>query len=189
VVKAADPARIQDLITQVHQVLGAKYLFDPEDPAVFSTWDTVEGTQMTSTMALGIEMFLGVIGALTLLVGGVGVANIMYAVVKERTREIGIKMALGARPSWITGPIVLEGLVYTLMGGLIGMLMALGIITLLGLIPTEGNMALELMGKPTLSIPIGIASALVLGIIGLLSGYFPARRAAAIDPAETLRYE
>jgi putative ABC transport system permease protein len=98
-------------------------------------------------------------------------------------------MALGARPSWITGPIVLEGLVYTLMGGLIGMLMALGIITLLGLIPTEGNMALELMGKPTLSIPIGIASALVLGIIGLLSGYFPARRAAAIDPAETLRYE
>jgi putative ABC transport system permease protein len=189
VVKAADPARIQEQITQVRQVLGAKYQFDPEDPAVFSIWDTVEGTKMTANIALGIELFLGIIGALTLLVGGVGVANIMYAVVKERTREIGVKMALGARPSWITGPIVMEGLVYTLLGGLIGVLMAVGIIAVLAMVPTEGNAALDLMGKPTLSIPIGIGSALVLGLIGLLSGYFPARRAAAIDPAETLRYE
>ena len=66
---------------------------------------------------LGIEIFLGVIGALTLIIGGVGVANIMYAVVKERTKEIGVKMALGARRTWITGPFVLEGLVYTLVGG------------------------------------------------------------------------
>ncbi len=62
-------------------------------------------------MTLGIQIFLGIIGALTLLIGGVGVANIMYAVVKERTREIGVKMALGAKPAWITGPFVLEGLV------------------------------------------------------------------------------
>ncbi|MBD3868805.1 MAG: ABC transporter permease [Acidobacteria bacterium] len=189
VVKAADPARIDELVSQVHRVLGSKYMFDPEDPAVFSTWDTVEGTQTTTNMMLGIQLFLGVIGALTLLVGGVGVANIMYAVVKERTREIGVKMALGARPSWITGPIVLEGLAYTLVGGLLGVLMAVGLIALLDMIPTKGNDVLELMGKPTLSIWIGIGSAAVLGIIGLLSGYFPARRAAAIDPAETLRYE
>jgi len=68
-------------------------------------------------MMLGIQIFLGIIGALTLITGGVGVANIMYAVVKERTREIGVKMALGARASWVTGPVVLEGLVYTLLGG------------------------------------------------------------------------
>ena len=140
-------------------------------------------------MLTGIELFLGIIGAMTLVVGGIGVANIMYAVVKERTREIGVKMALGARRGWITGPIVLEGMLYTLFGGVIGLLMAVGIIAVLEMIPTEGNAALEMLGKPTLSVPIGIGTALILGFIGLAAGYFPARRASGIDPAETLRYE
>jgi putative ABC transport system permease protein len=143
----------------------------------------------TDAMMLGIQIFLGIIGALTLTVGGIGVANIMYAVVKERTREIGVKMALGARASWVTGPIVLEGLVYTVLGGLVGLLMAVSAVTLLGLAPTEGSAAIEFLGKPTLSLPIGLATATILGSIGLLAGYFPARRAARIDPAETLRYE
>jgi len=117
------------------------------------------------------------------------VANIMYAVVKERTREIGVKMALGARARWITGPIILEGLTYTLLGGVVGMIMATGLIALLDTIPTAGNEALEMLGKPTLSVPIAIGNAAVLGFIGLLAGYFPARRAATVDPAETLRYE
>jgi len=122
-------------------------------------------------------------------VGGIGVANIMYAVVKERTREIGVKMALGARSSWVTGPIVLEGLVYTLFGGLLGVLMAVTVVSLLALAPTEGNEAIEFLGKPTLSMPIGVGTAAILGLIGLLAGYFPARRAVRIDPAQTLRYE
>lgn len=189
VVKAAHPRQMPGLIEGVHQVLGAKYRFDPGDESAFGVWDTVESVELTANMMTGIQLFLGVIGALTLIVGGVGVANIMYAVVKERTREIGVKMALGARPSWIVGPIVLEAAVYTALGGLIGLLMTLGIVTLVGLIPTDGNMAMQMMGTPTFSPVIGIGAALVLGAIGLLSGYFPARRAAAIDPAETLRYE
>jgi putative ABC transport system permease protein len=139
------------------------------------------------TILFGIQIFLGVIGGLTLMIGGVGVANIMYAVVKERTREIGIKMALGARPGWIIGPLVLEGMVYTVVGGLAGVIIAILLIVLLGLLPTEGNQALEFLGKPTLSPAIGAAAAAVLGVVGLLAAYFPARRAASVDPAETLR--
>jgi putative ABC transport system permease protein len=112
----------------------------------------------------------------------------MYAVVRERTREIGVKMALGARAGWVTGPFVLEGLVYTLVGGAAGMLIAILIVTALGFIPLE-NKVLSFLGHPTLSPTIGLGTAGVLGLIGLAAGYFPARRAAAVDPAATHRYE
>ncbi len=189
VVKPERPEQMTDVLYSVREVLGAKYGFDPADERAMGTWDTVKGSMVMTNMLLGIQMFLGIIGALTLIVGGIGVANIMYAVVKERTREIGVKMALGARRGWITGPLVLEGLTYTLLGGVLGFVMAIGLVTLLSLLPTEGNDALEMLGKPTLSVEIALANAMVLGTIGLLAGYFPARRAASVDPAETLRYE
>lgn len=186
-VKKADdmPAALK----RFNEVLGPRLGYDPEDPRVFGLWDTVKGQKMQEKIMLGLEIFFGVIGGLTLVIGGVGVANIMYAVVKERTKEIGVKMALGARRSWITGPFILEGLVYTLVGGLFGALIAILIVTGLSFLPIEGNDVLEFMGRPTLSWPIGIATIAILGTCGLLAGYFPARRAASIDPASTLRYE
>ena len=98
-------------------------------------------------------------------------------------------MELGARSAWITGPFVLEGMVYTFLGGLFGALIAIVIVTGLGFVKLEGNDVLEFLGHPTLSWPIGLATIGILGVCGLAAGYFPARRAAAIDPASTLRYE
>jgi len=172
-----------------NEVMGPRLGFDPEDPRVWGLWDTVKGQKMSAKIMIGLELFFGVIGALTLIIGGVGVANIMYAVVKERTKEIGVKMALGARRGWITGPFILEGLIYTLVGGLFGALIAIVIVTGLSYLPIEGNDVLEFLGRPTLSWPIGIATIAILGTCGLLAGYFPARRAASINPASTLRYE
>ena len=154
-----------------------------------SWWDTVKSGKTTENMSLGIELFLGIIGVFTLLIGGIGVANIMYAVVRERTREIGVKMALGAKRRWIIIPFVAEGLVYTLIGGALGITIATLIVAALSFVPIESNRVLSFLGRPTLSPQIGIATSLILGTIGLLAGYFPARRAASVDPAATLRYE
>ena len=189
VFKARSAADMPLARQQFNEALAAKYRFDPTDEQVTGLWDTVEGARVMSNIMIGLQAFLGIIGALTLLIGGIGVANIMYAVVKEKTREIGVQMALGARRGWVTGPFVLQGLSYTLVGGAMGLVIALILILLLGFIPVEGNQALEFLGKPTLSWQIAVATAAILGGIGILAGYFPARRAASVDPAETLRYE
>jgi putative ABC transport system permease protein len=180
---------MEAVLAHANEVMGARYGYDPKDDHVWGIWNTVKGQATGDKIRLGMEIFFGIIGALTLIIGCVGVANIMYAVVKERTREIGVKMALGARRGWITGPFLLEGLLYTFVGGLAGAAIAILIVTGLDLIPQEGAKVLQFLGKPTLSWPIGGATVAILGIAGLLAGYFPARRAAAIDPAATLRYE
>jgi putative ABC transport system permease protein len=188
-IQVREPDEMKGALRRLNEIFGAKYGYDPTDERVFPTWDTVESSKIMTNMMLGIQIFLGIIGALTLLIGGVGVANIMYAVVKERTREIGVKMALGSRRIWIIGPFLLEGLTYTLVGGALGIVMAILLITGMSFIPTQGNDVMEFLGKPTLSIEIGVVVSLILGSIGVLAGYFPARRAASIDPATTLRYE
>ena len=183
------PDQMKGALKKLNTILGGKYGYDPDDDRALSTWDMVKSSQVTTNILLGIQIFLGIVGALTLLIGGVGVANIMYAVVKERTREIGVKMALGAKQRWIIMPFILEALMYTFIGGLLGITIATLLVSATTLIPLEGNKVMSFLGRPTLSLQIGIATSAILGIIGLLAGYFPARRAASIDPAATLRYE
>ncbi len=189
VIETKTPEEMQPELKKLNQILGAKYQYDPADDRALGTWDMVKSAKQLHNMLLGIELFLGIVGSLTLIIGGVGVANIMYAVVKERTREIGVKMALGAKRRWIIVPFVLEGVLYTMIGGALGIIIATLLVSLTSFIPIESNKVMSFLGRPTLSPQIGIATSLILGTIGLLAGYFPARRAASVDPAATLRYE
>ena len=173
---------------QLYRVMGAKYHFDPEDTRSLGIWDTREMQRINDNVAFGIQIFLGLIGALTLFVGGMGVANIMYAVVKERTREIGVKMALGAKERQVMLPFVLEALLMTVLGGILGTAVSLGLIGLIAALPLKGE-AFDFMGRPTFSPAIAAATAMVLGTIGCLAGFFPAKRAASVNPAVSLRYE
>ena len=173
---------------QIYRVLGRKYRFDPDDERALGVWDTRENQRITGNIALGIQMFLGIIGGLTLFVGGMGVANIMYAVVKERTREIGVKMALGAKVRQVMSPFVLEALVMTVIGGVLGTIVSLVLMGVISVLPLKGE-AFDFLGRPTFSPAIAAATSLILGTVGALAGYFPARRAASVNPAESLRYE
>jgi putative ABC transport system permease protein len=173
---------------ELYRVMGRKYHFDPEDTRSLGIWDTREMQRINDNVAFGIQIFLGIIGGLTLFVGGMGVANIMYAVVKERTREIGVKMALGAKERQVMMPFVFEALLMTVLGGLLGTAVSLGIIAVIAALPLKGE-AFDFLGRPTFSPAIAAATAMVLGAIGSLAGFFPARRAAAVHPAVSLRYE
>jgi putative ABC transport system permease protein len=112
----------------------------------------------------------------------------MFAVVKERTREIGVKMALGAKQRQVMLPFMLEALLMTVLGGAIGTTVSLGLIALIAALPLKGE-ALEFIGHPTFSPAIAAATAMVLGTIGGLAGFFPARHASSVNPAVSLRYE
>jgi len=112
----------------------------------------------------------------------------MYVVVRDRTREIGIKMAVGARESQIIYQYMLEALLTVILGGVVGLILSWGFVSLVNLIPFEAE-AMKYIGRPAMSLSIVLISAAVLGAIGLLSGIFPAKRAASVDPVEALRYE
>ncbi|MBI3983183.1 MAG: ABC transporter permease [Gemmatimonadetes bacterium] len=175
--------------SELYRVLGRRYRFDPADERALSMWDFIENEKEVTKIGLGIQIFMGLVGVFTLLVAGVGVANIMYVVVKERTREIGIKLAVGARRRHIVSQFVFEAMLISLTGGLIGLAFATAVILGVDAIPTEENPAMQYIANPKLSWPIVLACVGTLIGIGLAAGILPARRAAAVDPVESLRYE
>jgi len=174
--------------SELYRILGRRHRFDPSDENALSMWDFIENIRETTKVFIGIEIFLGVIGGLTLIVAGVGIANIMYVVVKERTREIGIKKAVGAKPKHIVFQFVFESLLIALIGGFFGIVISWGLIKLFAMIPVQ-NQGLAFLGKPVLSQTVMLTTSIILGLIGLVAGVFPAQRAAKLDPVDSLRYE
>ncbi|MFH1943660.1 MAG: ABC transporter permease [bacterium] len=183
--KLTDTERIR---SDIYRVLGRKHRFDPTDKNALSMWDFVENIREMGKIFTGIQIFLGVVGGLTLLVAGVGVANIMYVVVKERTREIGIKKAVGARSCHITAQFVFESVLIAVIGGGLGIFVSWALITLFSMIPVQ-NQGLAYLGKPQISQAVLFTTSFILGMIGVVAGVFPAQRAAKLDPVESLRYE
>lgn len=167
---------------QVYEVLGGKYRFDPADEDALGVWDTTEFEKMFDYLFAGFHMFFAIVGSFTLTVGGIGVANIMYVVVRERTREIGIKRSVGARRKDILGQFFIEATTIVLIGGALGFALSLGLVKLV----TFGDMS-EFIGTPQVSPAVAVVTMVLLGFVGLAAGYFPARKAASLDPVECLR--
>ena len=187
-VRPRDITRAEAVKQQIYEVLGRRHKFDSSDERALAMWDFVEEAKLVNQIGLGIQIFLGIVGAFTLLVAGVGVANIMYVVVKERTREIGIKLAVGARKRHIMSQFIFESVLVTLGGGVIGLAFSASFVGIMRRLPQD-NEAMQILANPILSWPVALTCMAVLVFIGLAAGLLPARRAAAVDPVESLRYE
>ncbi|MCA1583059.1 MAG: ABC transporter permease [Acidobacteria bacterium] len=176
------PSESESVTAAVRATLARALRFDPKDKEALSVWDTAEQFKFLDVFFLSFRLFLGIVGCFTLIVGGIGVSNIMNVVVEERTKEIGIKMALGARQRWIMRQFLFETILITALGGAIGFAISFAICFA---VPKLG--ATEFVGDPEISLSVAALTALVLGATGLLAGYFPAREASRLDPVVAMK--
>jgi putative ABC transport system permease protein len=181
VFQAARADATKQVIDAVSAAFGKRLRFDPTDKEALSMWDTTENFTFMETFMLSFNAFLGIIGVLTLIVGGIGVSNIMNVIIEERTREIGIKMALGAKSRSILLQFLLETMLVTGFGGAIGFLISFGICAIF---PAS---LYDYVGKPEVSPVVATFTALALGLVGLVAGWFPAREASRLDPVVAMK--
>jgi putative ABC transport system permease protein len=169
---------------QVMRVLARNHRFDPDDPSAVFIWDTVENAQLVDNIFTSMTAFLGSIAVVTLTLGGVGVMNIMLVSVTERTREIGLRKAVGATRARILTDFLLEGVVLAVTSGLAGWGGACGLASAVNRLPK-----IEMFGGMPVN---GTTTALAFGalaVIAVSSALWPAWRAANLTPVEALRYE
>ncbi|HKW17504.1 MAG TPA: ABC transporter permease [Terriglobales bacterium] len=169
---------------EVHKVIGHNHGFDANDQNAFDEWDSIQESKMVNTIFDVMNMFLGAVGMITLALGAIGVINIMLVSVTERTREIGLRKALGATNRSILFHFFLEGLLLTLGSGLIGMFFAGGLMAAMGTVRGPGGF------DPPKLVPMSALLAIgSLTLAGVIAGLYPARQAAMLQPVEALRQE
>ena len=169
---------------EVRRALGRMHHFDPNDKEACPIWDTVQEAKAFRQMTDGMKYFLGAVGIVTLLLGGLGVMNVMMVAVRERTREIGVRKALGAPARTILQQFFIEAVLIASISGGVGLGIAYGICFLVNLLPMPDFFAGLLATWKS-----GLLACGLLGTIAVLSALYPARRAASVDPIEALRYE
>jgi len=181
--KGKSPDMNKQLTDEVRTILSKRLRFDPNDKEAIQVWDTTEMFVFLDTFMGAFRLFLGIVGLMTLIVGGIGVSNIMNVVVEERTREIGIKMALGATPRYILFQFLTEAVIITGLGGAIGLLISSGICSLFAKAGLQ-----DYVGIPVVTFKIALLTSSLLGLVGILSGYFPAKDAASKEPAIAMKF-
>jgi putative ABC transport system permease protein len=181
--RVADPRTSKQAQEQVFQVLGKKNKFNPEDKQAINIWDTTEMDKFVYYFTLGFNLFMGIIGVMTLTVGGIGLANIMYVVVQERTGEIGIRRSAGAKRKNILGQFIVEAFIIVSFAALIGFALSWLIIKGISLLPIE-----EYVGIPEMNVAVALITIFILGLTGFIAGFFPARKAALLNVIDCLRY-
>jgi putative ABC transport system permease protein len=169
---------------EIHQIIASRHGFDAKLEDAFEDWDTIENMQRVGKIFDAMDWFLGVVGVVTLGLGAIGIVNIMLVSVSERTKEIGLRKALGATHQNILTQFFVEGAFLTAFSGGIGLALATGFVTLLAMLPAP-----EGFDTPRIIPASALAAIGSLAIAGISAGLYPARKAALMEPVEALRQE
>jgi putative ABC transport system permease protein len=182
----ASVLRATSMADQTKEILAQNHTFDPEDPRAIFLMNGVENFQRFVALMGGIRIFIWIVGVGTLLAGVVGVSNIMLVAVQERTREIGIRKAIGATPRSIVGLVMKESILITAVAGYLGMVFGVVVLEAVAeALPPEA----EFFRDPHVDLRVAISATVLLVVAGAFAGFFPARRAASIQPVVALREE
>jgi putative ABC transport system permease protein len=175
----------KEIEEQIRTEFAQIHHFDPNDRRAIDINNSLENYMRVQNLFLGIRVFIWIVGIGTIIAGIVGVSNIMMIVVKERTKEIGVRKAMGATPRSIIGLILLESIVITSLAGYIGLVLGVGLLELL----SANIPASDFFANPEADINLALTAVVLLVLAGTLAGFIPARRAASIQPIEALRDE
>lgn len=185
-ITAKNGVKVSDLEEKVTQELKAIHQISPTDRTAIWSMNFEEQFMIFNYLGLGISALIWIVGLGTLMAGGIGISNIMLVTVRERTKEIGIRRALGATPQNIITQIMSESIVLTIIAGIGGLMLGVGLLQAAGLVLEHGD---QFFKDPQISFSIAVGAFFILLIIGTIAGYMPAKRAMKIKPIEAIREE